>query len=405
MKKTIATLGAVATLATGGTVAVDQAIINPYEDKGTHFELSIESDILQGERVEIAKDKAQMTLKGWNDEYAISITPQIPSVQRGIDSPFNQHASRALFSKKMEFKSGAVTAFIEPLASTTNEFDIDFTLDSKPDTNVFEYKISGAEYFNFFYQPALTQQEIDDGASRPDNVVGSYAVYSKAKANHAVGSTNYATGKAFHIYRPKAIDANGVEGWAELNYANGVLSVTVPQDFLDTAVYPVRVDPTFGYTSIGGTSDGGVRTSNKGIKHVPEESGSLSMFSIYANVSASGSLDSALYNSSLVQVETTASQTGGGLAWHDFTVDIGYNFSASTEYLIGVCGSGNAFQTVAGFYDTGNTGQTVHDTGGSACRDPLVDDSLQDRVYSAYATYTASGGATENVQDGYFITW
>ena len=30
------------------------------------------------------------------------------------------------------------------------------------------------------------------------------------------------------------------------SYENGILSVIVPQDFLDTAVYPVRVDPTFG---------------------------------------------------------------------------------------------------------------------------------------------------------------
>lgn len=49
-------------LASGGILGADQAQ-NPYDDKGTHYELPIKSDIPQGERVEIAKDKAAMTLK------------------------------------------------------------------------------------------------------------------------------------------------------------------------------------------------------------------------------------------------------------------------------------------------------------------------------------------------------
>src|SRR3990167_308868 len=216
MKKTLATLGIIATLGTGGVVLGDIQS-NPYIDKASHFELSITSDIPQGERVEIAKDRAEITLKGWNDEYAIKVTPQIPTKLLGAtDRPFLTQANRPLLSKRVEYKSGDVTAFVEP--KTQNEFDIDFTLDKKPDTNVFEYKIEGAEEFDFFYQPALTQQEIDEGAERPENVIGSYAVYHKTKANHRIGGTNYATGKAFHIYRPKVIDANGAEVWAKLSY-------------------------------------------------------------------------------------------------------------------------------------------------------------------------------------------
>jgi hypothetical protein len=256
MRKLFALFATTLTLGGGGALYGADRAANPYEDKGTHYELPIVSDIPQGERVEIAKDKAAMTLVGWSDEYRITITPQIPGPAFGadtaIDRAFIVEADRPLLSQKMEFQSGDVTAFIEPRSA--NEFDIDFTLHAKPETNVFEYKIEGAEEFEFFYQPELTPEEIAEGAERPENVIGSFAVYHKTKANHRIGSVNYATGKAFHIYRPKAIDANGAEVWAELSYSEGVLTVTVPEKWLETAVYPVIVDPTFGYASIGVTS-------------------------------------------------------------------------------------------------------------------------------------------------------
>lgn len=256
-RKFSAATAATLTLGTGGIFAADRAV-DPYTDKGTHYELDIKADIEQGERVAIAKDKAAMTLKGWNDEYAITITPQIPAAEGAFgatDRPFTTQADRPLLSKRMEYKQGDVTAFIEP-REAAHEFDIDFTLDAKPDTNVFTHKIEGAEEFDFLYQPELTPEEIAEGAERPENVIGSYAVYHKTKANHRVGDTNYATGKAFHIYRPKAIDADGVQVWAELHYdaAQSTLSVAVPQDFLDAAAYPVVVDPTFGYTITGASN-------------------------------------------------------------------------------------------------------------------------------------------------------
>src|SRR3990167_6515920 len=122
------------TTATGG-VAYGDAQTNPYTDKGTHFELPITSDIPQGERVEIAKDRAEISLIGWNDEYNIKIRPQIPTAFLGADEKTDKdfviEANRPLLSKRMEYKSGDVTTFIEP--KSANEFDIDFTLDSKPD--------------------------------------------------------------------------------------------------------------------------------------------------------------------------------------------------------------------------------------------------------------------------------
>lgn len=74
-------------------------------------------------------------------------------------------------------------------------FEIEIVLDEAPARNVFEFDIEGADELDFFYQPPLTDEEVADGAVRPENVVGSYAVYHKSKANYRVGDTNYATGK------------------------------------------------------------------------------------------------------------------------------------------------------------------------------------------------------------------
>lgn len=121
-------------------------------------------------------------------------------------------------------------------------FEIEVVLNEKPTKNTFDFTIDGAENLDFFYQPALTQSEIDEGAERPPEVIGSYAVYHKTKANHKTGSTNYATGKAYHIYRPKAIDANGNWTWVELSYDEklGIMHYIIPVSWLEAATYPVK---------------------------------------------------------------------------------------------------------------------------------------------------------------------
>ena len=150
----------------------------------------------------------------------------------------------------------------EVITETVTDFDggfkVDLLLNEKPDTNVFCYAIEGAENYDFFFQPPLTEQEKAEGARRPPEIEGSYAVYHKTLKNHVLGQENYATGKVMHIPRPQVWSMSDVDTkvWADMTYDNGSLCVTVPQDFLNGADYPVRVDPTFGYTSVGVTCRG-----------------------------------------------------------------------------------------------------------------------------------------------------
>lgn len=401
-KKAIATIGATLALGTGGVAVADNQV-NPYKDKGTHFDLALISDIPQKERVEVHKDKAQMDIIGWNDEYKISIIPQVPASKAfgAVRRDFIKSASRPFLSKRMEYKNGDTTAFIEPKEGTENEFDIDFTVDKKPETNVFEYKLEGVEDFDFFYQPALTSEEISKGAKRPDNVVGSYAVYSKTKANHRIGSTNYATGKVAHIYRPKAIDANGDETWGELNIQNNILSVTIPQFFLDNATYPITVDPTFGNTSIGASSGNDGANEMEGIKvdaGVPSNAISVQSITVYFfdgpifNVSANFKgvmtdsartiltngvgASSALSAASLPGWKTSSfsispTLTGGDVYYHDLIGDSGVDWK---------------YDSVSGYtnnYDGSNNFTTpTNPSDGSL--------TASDFIQSNYITYTTS---------------
>lgn len=407
-KRWIASILATLTLGGGGTAlyGADQAQ-NPYIDRGAHYELPIQSDIPQGERVEIAKDRAAMTLKGWNDEFAITIEPQIPTAQLGAvgDRPFIKAANRPLLSKRMEYKdaSSGVIAFVEPRASTINEFDIDFTLDKKPDTNVFTYKISGAEDFDFFYQPALTPEEIAEGAERPENVTGSYAVYHKSKANHRLGDTNYATGKVAHIFRPKAIDANGVEEWATLDYSNGVLSVVVPQSFLDASVYPVRVDPTFGYTSVGATSVAGAKDTSYAIIYTLSENADVTSMSFYTSSTVSIKptiyADSSSYPGSR-EVLGSAYTFSSGIDWE--TASVSVSLGAGLHWL-GWVNGGSYFY----YYDTGTTNQRYLRTDSYATpSDPYpAGGTGANRTVSIYATYTASGGGSPAPTQTQNVIW
>ena len=164
----------------------------------------------------------------------------------------------------------------EELGNEDGGFEYEIILNEKPKSNVTELKIE-TENLVFYYQAPLNEEEQDelvvsctetqcfnkDGkviVERPENIIGSYAVYHKddVKGDYSrVGGKNYKAGKAFHIYRPQMIDANGNKTWGKLNIniAVGIVSVTIPQEFLDNATYPVRhaTGYTFGYETAGST--------------------------------------------------------------------------------------------------------------------------------------------------------
>ena len=120
-------------------------------------------------------------------------------------------------------------------------FEYDCILLKEPESNVITLRMEGAENFDFLRQPDFLKDPL---------LSGSFAVYKK---DTVVGE---GTGKLCHIHRPEIIDARGRRCWGELSVVGNELRVTIPENWLGEAKYPVVVDPTVGTTTVGSLTTG-----------------------------------------------------------------------------------------------------------------------------------------------------
>lgn len=338
--------------------------------------------------------KPQVKIKRWDNEVNFSmraeehpeaIVEEVDGVIKYITPKYEVHQ------------------YEKPEAGEDGGFEFEWVLNEIPESNVLTTTIQ-SKGLDFFYQPALTQEEIDSGSSRPENVIGSYAVYHSTKRDNKVGGMEYKTGKAFHIYRPEAVDANGVRTWCELNIENGTLTVTVPQEFLDNAMYPVIVDPTFGYTSAGATETvAGSDTIRCRIGTIGALGGEVSKITISAKDSGGAGLvkgvvlttpstsEAVLTNG--VTLEHTITSTTQ--VWFDMNYSTGPTVSAFTDYLAGVTFGVNA--TTSYYRDSGGVdGDSRWDNFMYPYSDPASQTgglNTTTNIYSIYATYTESSSS------------
>jgi len=136
--------------------------------------------------------------------------------------------------------------------------EYEIVLKTKPLSNKIELDLDFPDGLEFYYQDTLghdyeqdsmgfTLEEYLSRAYRPDDVVGSYAVYWKKMNNQ------YKTGQFGMIYRPKAIDSSKKELWLNQTIAGKKWTIEIDQEWLDKAVYPVTIDPDLGYSTEGGS--------------------------------------------------------------------------------------------------------------------------------------------------------
>lgn len=348
--------------------------------------------------------KPQVKLMRWDNEVNFSL--------RAIEHP---DAVVEIEKEVVKYKTPdyEVHQYDKPEAGEDGGHEFEWYLPSKPKSNVLTATIQ-TKGLNFFFQPPLTQEEIDEGANRPENVIGSYAVYHKTKGgmNDEAGM-EYKVGKAFHIYRPKVTDANGVETWGELNIdeAKGELTVTIDQAWLDNAAYPVVVDPTFGYTSLGSLSTTHGNFPDRLYIRVgtPGESGALDSISFGADKNSGSNISwqGGLYDDSLnllsPQTSTGTISSSTKQFW-TLTFTGGPNITGSNNYY------------AAAFVDSSvnTSGRYAYDSGGVS-GDSKIQDSISYNTWpdpfsgfgtaliiSIYATYTASGGGGGTDTDNFF---
>lgn len=380
-----------------------------WNDTGQKLELELPEVANGGKnKIKVDKNKSEVILGRWNDEVSLS-----------IDFGILGNASHSGSTNEITFTNPTLDVVVYALSpdeqNDSGGLEYEVVLKQLPPTNEIVFQLQGYENFDFFYQPELTQQEIDGGNSRPDNVIGSYAVYHKAKRDYILGNTNYATGKAFHIYRPKLIDDNGVESWATMSFndSNGELTITADQAFLDNAAYPVIVDPTFGYTTEGGsvaTYSHGTTADLAGSRQTSTQSGTVDSITIYIRQSVSSLTEPAFKGIILDNVTPSILTNGVGagvavpsttFSWLTSSFSTSPSVSASTVYILAFVNGDANGDIVQVAYDTGTTNQSLEegDNDYTTPADP-VGYAEFDIEFSIYATYTEVPAFTVNVDSG-----
>jgi hypothetical protein len=335
----------------------------------------------------------QVKIKRWGNEANFSI--------RLLDTAPGP-ASVTVDKEKVVWAKGDREArfYAQGFGMDNGAFELEVILLAKPTSNVITFSIQ-SKLLKFYHQSPLTAEEIASGHSRPESVVGSYAVYHATKENahpSKAEADKYKAGKAFHIYRPRVTDALGAQVWADLNIAGGMLTITIDQRWLDAAVYPVVIDPNFGYETAGSsTTAQGVNWMIGALFTSPGDAatGNSLTFSADTGVSANGKGVIVAHGDSTILTNGVgdAVAISASKDWNTSTFGTDPTLSGSTAYVL-------LFVFDASwrvYYDSGDTDQG-HFDGSNSYASP-TDPSLShlNNKYSIYCTYTAAGGETRSL--------
>ncbi|XXJ19990.1 hypothetical protein ACR42D_10675 [Desulfovibrio caledoniensis] len=126
------------------------------------------------------------------------------------------------------------------------KWDVEFV--EHPGVYAWAFGLKDSGNLSYHRQPPLTPAEIAAGHERPDDVIGSYAIYMDRMHN------GYGTGKFAHVYRPEFQDANGDTTYGTLDISDGEMTIGIDPAWMDNAAYPVTLDPTIGYSSMGASA-------------------------------------------------------------------------------------------------------------------------------------------------------
>lgn len=323
----------------------------------------------------------QFKTKHWDNEANFSIRLKEDDYQGKVKEK----------NGRIEWQKGVkIARFYELQGFEDGGFEFEVELSEKPETNILEFTIQ-TKGLDFFYQPELSAEEIAEGAIRPDDIVGSYAVYHKTRKGD-FKDKQYKTGKAFHIYRPYVVDYNGIKEWCSINISEelGILTISIPQTYLDNAAYPIIIDPTFGYTTIGGTYTSSASDNVYVSEFSLGESGDITKITKYGGTNTGTQNHvAAIYTNSAGtpvtrQGDGTVTSLGTTLQWNDLPYPSAVSLAAGTYHLGFSNQTNTAYQyDVAGAYDRDSNmypapASWVATSGSGA------------RTISVYATYTVA---------------
>lgn len=327
-------------------------------------------------------------VRGATKSDIVRLSPFIPDVPAGASEwsvGTSTFRSYPYFDER--FPDGAV------------ELEVEFA--SRPPSDSIEFTIGASPGVSFIFQPALTPQEISEGVGRPYWAIGSYAVYSDKSGNQ------YKTGKLAHIPRPIAVDANGDSELCDIDISVPTMTVSCPGSWLDSAVYPVVVDPTFGSTTQGASTVTIKSTARAVVAATGVGVGNLQSITAWLNVDmAAKDMEAAIYawtsNSDAgAKLEESASVTNVGIGANQEITFSGFTYalSDSTNYFLAVLsasgtGNGEVYFDAASGNDV-NSAMTPF-----TWEDPFTEDGSGTRLLSIYGT-EGSGGSIPIFQRHY----
>jgi len=282
---------------------------------GTHYQY-IEGDA----QIDIGNSPSQFnpigTLSKWDGTAVLSVSLAHSAIPEPVPPNPVSLAPRGtqVVSAAYDSNTGINMYLLPEDSDTGGGLEYEIVLDRQPTNSTIVLNLA-SDNLSFAYQPPMTEDydtfvnmygseglTVTDTtvtkngevlAYRPENVVGSYALF------------NTTTREKFgQIYRPQLVDADGNRAWASqtIDEGTGKMYLNMPQDFLDNAAYPIIVDPTFGHR-VQGTTWATVPANQITLSGLPYYySGTndvCSIFWIYQNLGGTNHFRMALYNSSL----------------------------------------------------------------------------------------------------------
>jgi len=380
-------------------------------------DIAYEVITLSGDKIEVGDKeestfKPQFQLNRWSGECRLKVLfddSKVESTSHEVDSQAVYWHTPSFSFKFYPIEPKVIEEEIEGeryrfLQNELGGLEFEIILKEKPEKNEFIFPIE-TENLKFYYQPPLHPDhptwadEDGDGMPdtfRPENVVGSYAVYHATRDNvhySKEDAERYKAGKAFHIYRPKAVDSAENECWCDLNIdeANGLLTITIPQEFLDKAVYPVIIDPTFGYEYVGNSAEGSISDYIKGSWFTCPESGTAESITFYLPDMGfdEGPRKLGIYKKSDNSFVGETAEYSGGTAdsWITYELESPKPSLSNEDYYLVHWGEEYALS-----FDTA-TDRGAYQLVGypGSWPDPWSPQSC-DKKYCIYCTYTAAGG-------------
>jgi len=180
-------------------------------------------------RVRFAGEESLISLSKWGGEASLTF------------GAGNEHSGHLEICRNEIFLKPASTRMTHHVFRKLDgeRFEYDVILLKEPEKNVIEIDLEFPDGLEFFRQPSL-EEVLARKAWCPPEVIDSYAVYWKNR------NGLYKTGKFCHIYRPLIYDARGRKVWGRLLLNGKKLTITIPEEWLAEAAYPVVVDPVLG---------------------------------------------------------------------------------------------------------------------------------------------------------------